>query len=390
MWDAIFSVRTMGTSALTDRLFDRLSSPIQKAENAVKDDDANLLRPLLALPNSLDGSSAFITEDNFINPQAQENLLHFAVHQSSAQCVALLTNPPFSWDPDRPNIFGRTPLQLAAVRGYLPVWYPLAAHSKQSNSVKVPSVAAMLTDPITCGNSPLNMSDIVSWDGTSCYPCQLITVLSRNGDVSLMLSAQNLALLLELLLSAPHKLSGQNIWKVLSSFPDVGTHDSACNDYPMCLWKCYTSDVTNVELQWSTLLKVWAVHRLRLGVELNDVQNKPHQSSNNLYIWGPLRLMDLCRIQIRCLSLTILFNQEKLSMENTIKQTTQQYLTYASLIAQLPISPRLHAYLAYRELWPSWDRHLVPPGYITKRPREIYYPRNRLIPLHDPWFNVFD
>ncbi|VEL14702.1 unnamed protein product [Protopolystoma xenopodis] len=54
---------------------------------------------------------------------------------------------------------------------------------------------------------------------------------------------------------------------------------------------------------------------------------------------------------------------------------SQQYCTsYPHRLAKLPLPPALHSYLAYRELWPSLERHSVP----------AYRRRNKLQPFVDP------
>ncbi|KAA0187790.1 hypothetical protein FBUS_00467 [Fasciolopsis buskii] len=115
----------MTTKTLFD-LLDDTCGPIEQAQQAVREDNGEKLAELLHSAENRKN----INEDSFVNSQARENLLHFAVHQSAAICASLLCEKPFSWDVDRPYLIGRSPVQLAQLPGYAPVWYPLASHSR--------------------------------------------------------------------------------------------------------------------------------------------------------------------------------------------------------------------------------------------------------------------
>ncbi|KAF6774786.1 hypothetical protein AHF37_06409 [Paragonimus kellicotti] len=331
------------------------------AEAAIKEDNAEKLQDILnrhsntAVTNGVHHPNA-ITENTFINQQAQETLLHFAVHQEAGQCVALLCNRPYCWSADRPNLIGRTPLHLAESRGYLPVWYPLAMNST-SNSPAVPlpgfndepsrSVAALLIYPHLFFEKPL------SWDSEV-----LGTHHQFGSSVSLYtkeLSAANLSLLFELHLATPEVIHScpahlLHFWPrpPLSEEDEAHLADCLKSDisFPSCL--CEIAPEAEPTYRSQRLFHQWASHRLQSRAESDRIDQASQSKETALYLRGPFSLMDSCRVCVRrmiSLKLVELYNS---------KTESTKGLNYPKAVSELPLPPTIQSFLAYREFWPAW------------------------------------
>nr|CAK6928247.1 unnamed protein product [Fasciola hepatica] len=285
----------MTTKTLFDFL-DDVCGPIEQAQQAVREDDEDKLVRLLSPADN----RQIIKEDTYVNSQAKENLLHFAVHQSAAICASLLCEKPYSWDVDRPNLIGRSPVQLAQLRGYAPVWYPLATHSchaplsaleeqQLSQKFSLRTVTALLIQPQVFFRKPLEWSEY-----------------------------------------------------------DDG-HPSDCSHYPNCL----------KERQEQLVFDAWLYHRLQVAnpdehepCQFATQASNPNQGSQGERLHSPFSLMEWCRMRIRQLA-----TQKLVEIANSGDGLC---FTYPRLIAQLPLPPAMRTYLAYREFWPAWTRHTLP------------------------------
>ncbi|KAF7236261.1 hypothetical protein EG68_11375 [Paragonimus skrjabini miyazakii] len=375
----------MATTSLL-HVFDQLLTPIQLAEAAIKEDNAEKLQDILnrhsstAVTDDAHHTNA-ITETTFINQQAQETLLHFAVHQEAGQCVALLCNKPYCWSADRPNLIGRTPLHLAESRGYLPVWYPLAMNST-SNSPAVPlpgfsdepsrSVAALLIYPHLFFAKPL------SWDSEV-----LGTHHQFGSSVSLYtkeLSAANLSLLFELYLSTPEVIRPcpahpLHFWPRPPPSEEEEAHLNDClksdTSFPVCLCELPPEAEPSHRLQ--RLFHQWASHRLQGRGESDRIDQASQSKETAVYFRGPFSLIDSCRVCVRrmiFLKLVELYNS---------KTESNKGLNYPKAVSKLPLPPTIQAFLAYREFWPAWKRHMVPPRRHRARGAPI---------IRDFWFPI--
>ncbi|VDP85236.1 unnamed protein product [Echinostoma caproni] len=261
----------------------------------------------------------------------------FAVHQSSAICASLLCEKPYLWDVDRPNLIGRSPVHLAQLRGYAPVWYPLATHSNappltESDQTNQPqkfltrTVTALLIQPQLFIRKPFQWSEIF----VSSNPPALnvaVGLCDSHGEYDEQLSLSNLQLLCELMAATP------KVWctslpftsgsfhptRILESPTNV--HPLDCTNYPKCLLEF------GQETEIDQLIDAWAYHRM---------QSYPDDADNDDANNDDAPIVDLSQ-----------------SGEGSC-------FTYPRLIAQLPVPPALQAYLAYRELWPAWKRHTLP------------------------------
>ncbi|CAH8498972.1 unnamed protein product [Dicrocoelium dendriticum] len=360
----------MACRSLSDT-FSHFLAPIQLAEAAVKEDDISKLLPLLGHSKNLNDCSSdqLVTEQSYVNQQAKETLLHFAVHQDAARCVALLSNPPYSWSVDCPNLAGVTPAELAASRGYLPVWYPLASKSesippsvseREFNLSASRSVAEVLIYPHIFVKQPLDLTTLV----------ETSVALGANE-----LTMRNLALLLELWLATPTIIREDescklHFWSPPPPPANPGTapsHPTDCQNYPFCL--APQEDLfLPVTARFQSIFDAWAFHRLHHRSDLTD-------SHSDTYTRCPPTLLEFCRINIRRILVTMLVQLSNLQTK-PIKRTN-----YARLVAKLPIPPFLQAFLAFRDLWPSWKRHMVRIHHVRLTP----LPAQHLF-LDDPWF----
>ncbi|KAF8562599.1 hypothetical protein P879_11462 [Paragonimus westermani] len=301
----------MTTTSLL-HVFDQLLSPIQLAEAAIKEDNAERLQNILNQYSNTavtDGThhTDIITENTFINQQAQETLLHFAVHQEAGQCVALLCNRPYCWSADRPNLIGRTPLHLAESRGYLPVWYPLAMNS-MSNSPAVPlpgfndepsrSVAALLIYPHLFFAKPLRHDSEIL--GTHDQFGSSISLYTKE------LSAANLSLLFELYLATPEVISScpahpLQFWPRPPPSEEDEAHLTDClkseTSFPVCL--CELASEVEPTDRFQHLFRRWASHRLQNRVGPDCIDQASQSRETALSSREPFSLIDSCRVCVR-------------------------------------------------------------------------------------------
>ncbi|CAH8479744.1 unnamed protein product [Heterobilharzia americana] len=335
-------------------ILDKFSSPLEKAEIAIKDDcRENLLALVRHRECLLSGES--VTEECYVNPQVRENLLHFAVHQSASRCVNLLINPPFCWNSERPNSLGHSPLQLAMRRHYFPVVYSLASHSRLSYSYdkNAFSVDLLLIEPSSIElisevlnhsyDSPDKVSNL-AWLFDAC----------EFDEGNRRCTAENIILLFELLLSGPSCPLTHSLWSAIKQVSMTNFHDISCMSYPDCL---FSRNIHIRSTTWRMLVTTWASHRL-LMLDLSSTCN--HQP---VFAFGPLSLLDLCRIAIRK-HISLLIDGRR---ENQKKSSTVNNYNYAYLISQLPIPSKLRAFLSYCDLWPNVNRSAVKPVKKTRR-----------------------
>ncbi|KAG5442086.1 hypothetical protein CSKR_111937 [Clonorchis sinensis] len=350
---------------------DKLLSPVQQAEEAIKEDQMEKLNDLLTVCD--EHGNHLINESTLVNAQAKETLLHFAVHQEAARCVALVCNQPYCWDADRPNLIGRSPLNLAESRGYLPVWYPLAVNS-QSNKPTVPlpgfgektsrSVAAFLIYPHVFVQKPLDWSVDVFTPSNQLGPS--IALYTKE------LSATNLALFFELYRASPEALHIEEGSKSSPLLPLCAnrSHLNDCTTYPDCLGN-FESTAEDPSSRFRQLHAVWAAHRIQYTEAFSSVR---HSSASSVApdLHGPLSLMDSSRLLIRRLLVNRL-------VELSTSNTTAHGLNYPKFVSRLGLPSRLQALLAFRDLWPAFQRHRVP------RPRSVAH--HEVFAL-DPWFPI--
>ncbi|KAH8854259.1 PKC-activated phosphatase-1 inhibitor [Schistosoma japonicum] len=325
-------------------LLNILTDSLSKAEQAIRDDCPEKLRYLLqnertTFPNNQ------ITEQSFVNPQIRENLLHFAVHQSANRCINLLLNPPFCWNSEYPNALGHTPLDLAMRRHYLPVVYLLASHSRPPYLYKKHSfsVNLLLIEPSSAGL----ISEALNSNYDFHEPSDLTWLLNActYDENNIQYTAENIVLLFELLLSGPICPLNFALWSALEQVSSVNNHDISCTSYPTCLFK-NNSYIRNTT--WNDLVTAWALHR-------SDVTIQSKVCNQRVNFFGPLSLMDFCRITIRRHVLNLIdIHRQAHEQSHVVK-----YCNYANLITQLPISPKLRAFLSYCDLWPNLDRSRV-------------------------------
>ncbi|THD21315.1 hypothetical protein D915_007985 [Fasciola hepatica] len=349
----------MTTKTLFDFL-DDVCGPIEQAQQAVREDDEDKLVRLLSPADN----RQIIKEDTYVNSQAKENLLHFAVHQSAAICASLLCEKPYSWDVDRPNLIGRSPVQLAQLRGYAPVWYPLATHSchaplsaleeqQLSQKFSLRTVTALLIQPQVFFRKPLEWSEVFgSKSATSLGPALALSDSRENYDENL--STSNLKFLFELVIATPKvwsfdiQLSNSCLHPNRILQYDDG-HPSDCSHYPNCL----------KERQEQLVFDAWLYHRLQVAnpdehepCQFATQASNPNQGSQGERLHSPFSLMEWCRMRIRQLA-----TQKLVEIANSGNGLC---FTYPRLIAQLPLPPAMRTYLAYREFWPAWTRHTLP------------------------------
>ncbi|CAH8443481.1 unnamed protein product [Schistosoma intercalatum] len=324
-------------------LLERFSNSLSKAEQAVKNDCPDKLRDVLKNERTA-FTSDLVTEKSFVNHQIRENLLHFAVHQSASRCINLLLNPPFCWNSESPNSLGHTPLDLAMRRRYLPVVYLLASHSDSPYSYKKHpfSVELLLIEPCSIelisgalnANYDSQNSDLAWLFGSCMY-----------GE-NIRCTAGNIILLFELLLSGPVCPLNTALWLALGRVSLVNSHNISCTSYPNCL---FNNDINIWNTSWHDLFIAWASHRSLTGSQSNECDQQ------HVLSFGPLSLMDFCRVTIRRHVLAVIdVRRQAYKKSNSVK-----YYNYASLIKKLPIPAKLRAFLSYCDLWPDLDRSQV-------------------------------
>ncbi|KAK4472775.1 hypothetical protein MN116_003995 [Schistosoma mekongi] len=325
-------------------LLDIRTDSLSKAEQAIKNDCPEKLCDLLQ-NEGITIPSDRITEQSFVNRQIRENLLHFAVHQSANRCINLLLNPPFCWNPECPNALSHTPLDLAMRRHYLPVVYLLASHSRYPYPYKKHpfSVDLLLVEPSSVGL----ISEALNSNYDLHEPSDLTWLLNActYDENNIQYTAENVVLLFELLLSGPMCPLNFALWSALEQV-SVNNHDISCTSYPTCLFN-NNSYIWNTT--WSDLVTAWASHRSGVTTQ-SKVCNQ-----QRVTFFGPLSLMDFCRITIRrYVSRLIDIHRQAFEQSHAVK-----YYNYANLIAQLPIPPKLRAFLSYCDLWPNLVRSRV-------------------------------
>ncbi|CAH8291943.1 unnamed protein product [Schistosoma turkestanicum] len=325
-------------------LLEAFSNSLSKAEQAVKNDCPEKLRDVLKNEGTT-FSGDVVTEESFVNHQIRENLLHFAVHQSATRCINLLLNPPFNWNSEKPNYLGHTPLDLAVRRHYLPVVYFLASHSDSPYSYKKRpfSVDLLLVEP--CSVELILEALNASYDSQNSDLTWVFGACMYD-ESNLQYTAENIILLFELLLSGPVCSFNIALWSALGRASLMDSHNISCTSYPNCL---FNSDSYVWNTTWHNLFTAWASHRSLTKIQSDGCDQQYFPS------FGPLSLMDFCRITIRRHILTIIdFRRQAYETSQTVK-----YYNYASFIARLPIPVKLRAFLSYCDLWPDLDRSQV-------------------------------
>ncbi|VDL97426.1 unnamed protein product [Schistocephalus solidus] len=383
---------------------DEIMSPLEKAQSTVMNDDAQGLLPLLAKPGET--ANGKIHENTLVNEVVGENLLdvgrfqlpslpltgrlfcteafsftalQFAVHHLAGYCVALLTAPPFQWSPDRKNALGETALMKATKHPYLPVTFSIFAASDTAEISTERNLASFLLFP-----SQFFQSTLTQYDLFTMFP----TLFDLNADLAFR--GHSLRLLFELLLANPELAPFLNF---TSNSPASPTCEQCCQpipeasttppapvdtdglpgtllaqpppvprepvEFPGCLALAISSP--------EVLVSSWWWHRLR-------AENLETEGGNNNtdILSTPLLLSEWCRVAIR----RSIVNALKATAANRVKN-------YAKIIASMGLPPRLHAFLAYRDLWPTCERHRI----IRLRMSRLARPAHRLAFLdHDRFF----
>nr|CUU97663.1 hypothetical transcript [Hymenolepis microstoma] len=275
--------------------FLNFQSPLQQAQSLVSKDDYEALKPLLALPNKEDGGP--IKETDFVNPDINENLLHFAVRHLAANCVHILVHPPFNWNPERRNILGSSALDLAMRNrnAYLPVVWSLAFTSLEvfpEPSELHLSLTHLLLRPPTTELSFHQISQLCSMD--------------FNEDEY---RKKYFLLLFELFRCMPNSILPENLRSIKAE---------RC---PQCIALGETTEalcLVNVEQHTdiSVTYSCWLWH-----------QQKEFPS-----------LLNCCRTTIR-----------QRIVQNLLS------IDYAKALKSLHLPPRMVAFLAFREFWPVLD-----------------------------------
>ncbi|CDS36651.1 hypothetical transcript [Echinococcus multilocularis] len=281
----------------------QLQTTLQEAQSAVARDDHLSLRPLLALPNG-EGRGT-IREVDFVNPSVEENLLHFAVRQLAGFCVHMLVNAPYKWDPQRRNVLGSTPLDLALGKqnAYLPVVWPLVMASSDvfKDFSANPTLTSLLLRPPT---TPLSQS--------------LIVKLCRKNFVDVDFTTSTIILLFELIHCTPNLLVASWNTPEAQRCPEclaIGDTEEA-----ICL-----KDQNRI-FDFPVRYACWLWHRYRATCDV------PGQLS-------PSSLLTCCRVVIRR---TIMKN---LSISGSV-------MDYAKALQSLNVPSWMLAFLAFREMWP--------------------------------------
>ncbi|KAL7056889.1 hypothetical protein AAHC03_019406 [Spirometra sp. Aus1] len=362
---------------------DEFMSPLEKAQSAVMKDDAQELLPLLAKPE--EAASDKVHESTLTNEVAGENLLDFAVHQLAGYCVTLLTAPPFSWSPDRKNVLGETALMKATKHPYLPVIYPLVAASDTADILTERNLASLLLTPSLFFKSPLTQNDLFL-----IFP----TLFNLNDDLAFR--GHSLRLLLELILANPELAPFLNFTRnsplspaceqccrptpEMPPIPPVPADRIAppseisireplpVTTEPVEFPGCLALAISTPEV----LVSSWWWHRLR--VESLETNNPDDGDKNPHILSSPLLLSEWCRVAIRR------------SIVNAMKGTRASRMgNYAKVIASMALPPRLHAFLAYRDLWPTCERHRITRlrqnRFNRPRPRLGFLDDDRIFPL---------
>lgn len=325
-------------------LLEGFSNSLSKAEQAIKNDCPDKLRDVLRNEGTA-FTSDLVTEESLVNHQIRENLLHFAVHQSASRCINLLLNPPFYWNSESPNFLGHTPLDLAMRRHYLPVVYLIASHSDSPYSYKKHPFSADLLLIEPCSVELISEALNINYDSQNSDLAWLFDSCMC-GEDNIRCTAGNIILLFELLLSGPVCPLNTALWLALGRVSLVNSHNISCASYPNCL---FNNDSYIWNTSWHDLSIAWASHRSLTRNQL-DKCDQEHVLS-----YGPLSLMDFCRITIRRHVLTVIdVRRQAYKKSHAVK-----YCNYASLIKKLPIPAKLRAFLSYCDLWPNLDRSQV-------------------------------
>ncbi|CAL8104138.1 unnamed protein product [Calicophoron daubneyi] len=168
---------------------------------------------------------------------------------------------------------------------------------------------------------------------------------------------------------------------------NTDSHPPNCDSYPRCLIEAIQS-LGELEPKecFQKLLDIWSLHRLSFRLLDGDDEREDSEvtkKKSNQPAISPLTLLATSRVIIRRLITAKLKDLKKSASPKDLAQS------YPSLIARLPLPPRLHAFLAYRDLWPAWERHMVPHRYHPRRIPRARPPRPPMHPLimFDPWFN---
>ncbi|CAL8076335.1 unnamed protein product [Calicophoron daubneyi] len=380
-----------------------MSNVIHEAKLAVLRDDVETLKRLLHTPepNLDDRSDAttqlhILTEKSLVNQHTGENLLHFAVHQMAPKSVQLLISPPYCWDPYRPDVMGRTPIQLVEARGYLPVWYPVAAHSKMiQTTVVVPhshivaqtrSVAAFLINPVHFLNAPFEwLGEIL---GITEFPLtgKSVSLFNKYNEYDEDLSVENLVLFFELFVATPEAVhvpstNPAHIWGITN----IRVHPLDCHSYPQCLMEVIrSSEFRQLDpgLQLRSLVDSWGFHQIICGGSQNGnfetieppTNETPQKKTDPAFI-RPLSLLRFCRV---CFRRMVTNKLKDLSTSNDPRDLAQNY---ASLVAKLSLPSRLHAFISYEDLWPAWKTQIVP-----NQSGKVKSPPLTWGTILDPWF----
>ncbi|TPP66941.1 hypothetical protein FGIG_02852 [Fasciola gigantica] len=367
----------MATKTLFDFL-DDVCGPIEQAEQAVREDDEEKLVRLLSPADN----RQIIKEDTYVNSQAKENLLHFAVHQSAAICASLLCEKPYSWDVDRPNLIGRSPVQLAQLRGYAPVWYPLATHSchaplstleeeQLSQKFSLRTVTALLIQPQVFFRKPLEWSEEPLYF-FRCFAHKHALTESGVPHFALSdsreeydenLSTSNLKFLFELVIATPKVWSFDLHYRL-----PVSPHSLI-----LATTTTFLSDVPLIQTalkqrQEQLVFDAWLYHRLQIAnpdehqpCQFTTQTSNSNQGSQGERLHSPFSLMEWCRMRIRQLATQKLGKcTGQIVCIEIANSGNGLCFTYPRLIAQLPLPPVMQTYLAYREFWPAWTRHTLP------------------------------
>uniref|UniRef100_A0A5K3EMT0 SOCS box domain-containing protein n=1 Tax=Mesocestoides corti TaxID=53468 RepID=A0A5K3EMT0_MESCO len=280
--------------------FESLQSPLHRAESAVAKDDYAALRPLLALPGG--GGGGPVTENLVVNSAVRENFLHYAVRQLAGYCVHVLVNPPYNWDPQRQNVLGASPLDLAmSGTAYLPVVWPLAVAS--------PALPHGSTSSVT-------LADLLLRPPPHPFSHDAIDTICdrRAASPDYTLAAFNL------------------LFDLIRCTPELMVRDWA-HIAPQRCAECSASDSPGVAsclaadrpVDFPQRFSCWLWHR-HLGGD------KP---TNQL---SPLSLLECCRTVIRQEIMKGLVNDRQMN--------------YASAIKSLSLPQQLRSFLAFRDLWP--------------------------------------
>ncbi|TGZ62734.1 hypothetical protein CRM22_007261 [Opisthorchis felineus] len=336
---------------------------IEELADILDADEPEALIPFLRNPKDAQTSSLIDEATEYV----EKTLLRFAVIRSAYKCVALLTSPPYSWDPDRRDPYGWSPLQTAEDRDDLWCSTELALRTSELRSVgyllpKWPCggrTSTCLLWPQDMWYQPLTREAFIHRRGFGSVLHHGIRLLDQRRQLAM--GGEMVALTFELLMATPFLFAfdlwtGEpcthhtgTFWPIPQTALTKAADHFGCSRYPQCL-HLVLPDLSNTpedpEEAWQSIFSAWLCHRLQ-----PEYRRPVKECTLN---WSPIRLQDLCRAAIR--QRLVYAMVECNPCEN-----------YAQRISQVPLPYRLKDFLLYREIWPHklWDEKLEPSSTLA-------------------------